>query len=283
MRALSAPARAIFLHMSAAVGAAASTTARSGVSIRQFPCRSDNYGFLLRDEASGLTAAIDTPDAGAVVKVCEAAGWTLTHVLNTHHHADHTGGNNELKSRYGCEIIGCDADRRRIPGIDRGVSAGDEFKLGSTSVHVLDVSGHTIGHIAYHLPEERIVFVGDSLFALGCGRLFEGTPEMAWASLQRLAALPAETAVFCAHEYTQANAKFALSVDPSNASLKQRAAEIDAARRDGKPTVPTTIRAELETNPFLRAQSAAIRELLGMRESSDVDVFAEIRRRKDAF
>mmetsp|Transcript_15132 Transcript_15132/g.51090 ORF Transcript_15132/g.51090 Transcript_15132/m.51090 type:complete len:284 (-) Transcript_15132:186-1037(-) len=258
-------------------------TSAAGLVIEQFPCRADNYGYLVHDAASGTTAAVDTPDAAAVMSVCGENNWKLTHILNTHHHNDHVGGNSELKSHYGCAIIGPAADKHRIPGMDRGVSEGETFSLGAHPVHVIDVKGHTTGHIAFHLPKDSLVFVGDSLFVLGCGRLFEGTPAMAWESLQKLAKLPRETVVFCAHEYSQANARFSLTVDPENEALRARAAQIDARRKEGLPTVPTTIGEELETNPFLRPAADTVRAALAMAGKADADVFAEIRARKDRF
>lgn len=256
-------------------------TLPSGLIIEQFPCLDTNYGYVLR--GGDVTAAIDSPDATAIKTVCDENGWKLTHILNTHHHGDHVGGNLELKALYGCTVVGPEADRHRIPGIDVGVEAGSRFALGSIEVHVLDVKGHTTGQVAFYLPHEQVVFCGDALFVLGCGRLFEGTPAMAHESLCRLGRLPPETVVFCAHEYSQANARFALSVDPDHEPLKARAASIDAKRSEGLPTVPTTIGEELETNPFLRTASDAIRQKLGMPKEDDAEVFAELRRRKDRF
>jgi len=277
--------------LGAVLGMATSTTVSSSVparvptstrvSVRQFPCLRDNYGFLIHDVASGATAAIDTPDAASVSRACEKAGWTLTHILNTHHHDDHAGGNLELKAKFGCKVVAAEADRARIPGIDEGVKGGDSLQLGETRVDVIDVPGHTTGHIAFHLPNEKMAFVGDALFALGCGRLFEGTPAMAKESLERLARLPPETLVFCAHEYTQTNARFSLGVDPNNPALVARAHEIDDMRAAGKPTVPTTIRLELDTNPFLRAHTESIRKTLGMERADDLAVFTELRNRRN--
>lgn len=267
--------------VSSNTGSSSSNMARR-LKVVQFPCLKDNYGFLLRDDEAGLTAAIDTPDARAVASACDKEGWQLTHIFNTHHHWDHAGGNEELKERYKCTIVAAEADRHRIPGIDLGVAGGQKFEFGQSEVRVIDVPGHTTGHIAYFVPKEEIVFVGDSLFVLGCGRLFEGTAAQAKESVERLAALPPETKVFCAHEYSQHNSRYALTVDPGNEALKRRAQEIDAARAVGTPTVPTTIKAELETNPFLRARSPAIREALGMAgEATDLEVFTELRKRRD--
>jgi hydroxyacylglutathione hydrolase len=245
------------------------------LTVRQFPCLSDNYGYLVRDEASGLTACIDTPDAGAIQAQLEAAGWGLDFILNTHWHSDHAGGNAELQKATGATIVG-PAEVRRIAPIDRVVDDGDVVELGETRLEVIACGGHTLGHIAYFDAGDRIAFVGDTLFALGCGRLFEGQPTQMWASLQRLAALPEDTAVYCAHEYTASNARFALSVD-SGPALARRAEAVFAARARGEPTVPTSIALERATNPFLRAP------LLAPDAGSPAEAFARIRAAKDAF
>src|SRR5580692_5928966 len=224
------------------------------LTVRQFPCLSDNYGFLVRDDATGKTACIDTPDAAAILRELKAAGWDLDFIFNTHWHADHAGGNAEIQAATGCVIVG-PGEVTRIAPLDREVHGGDTVELGETSFQVIETGGHTLGHIAYFDAADKIAFVGDTLFALGCGRLFEGQPAQMWASLSRLAALPDETAVYCAHEYTASNARFALSVDDGPA-LKARAAEVFAARERGEPTVPTTIAREKATNPFLLAGSA---------------------------
>ncbi|KAG8461369.1 hypothetical protein KFE25_010556 [Diacronema lutheri] len=260
----------------------ASTAARS-LRVEQFPCLKDNYGFLLRDDAAGLTAAIDTPDARAIAAECDKHGWQLTHILNTHHHHDHAGGNLELKGRYPkCIIVAAEADRHRIPGMDVGVAGGSCIPFGATELRVLEVPGHTTGHIAFHVEKEKLLFVGDALFALGCGRLFEGSAAQAKASVEELGSLPPDTVVYCAHEYTQTNARYALTVDPTNEALVRRAEQIDAARAQGKPTVPTTIALELATNPFLRSRSATIRHALELGDdASDLAVFTELRKRRD--
>jgi len=255
----------------------------SELSIRQFPCLSDNYGFLIHDAASGETATIDTPDPERILAEAKAAGWTITQIWNTHHHFDHAGGNAAIKAATGARIIAPAYESDRIPNIDQPVRDGDRVRLGRIEAEVMFTPGHTNGHVVYLLAGEHIAFVGDTLFALGCGRLFEGTPEQMLHSLSRLAALPDDTVVYCAHEYTQGNARFALSVDPDNAALQAYAAEVDAKRRRGEATVPTTIGAEKAANPFLRAADPAIRARLGLAGASDVAVFAEIRRRKDAF
>jgi len=249
------------------------------VTIRQFPCLSDNYGFLVRDDATGKTATVDTPDAGAVLAALKAEGWGLDFIFNTHWHPDHAGGNAEIKAATGCVIVG-PAEVTRIAPLDRTVIGGDVVALGETRFEVIETGGHTLGHIAYFDDADRVAFVGDTLFALGCGRMFEGQPAQMWASLSRLAALPEETAVYCAHEYTAANARFALSVDPDPA-LKARAEQVFAARERGEATVPTTIGLEKATNPFLRAPLLAAR--VGKAGAPDHEAFAAIRAAKDVF
>jgi hydroxyacylglutathione hydrolase len=237
------------------------------LTVRQFPCLSDNYGFLAHDDASGETACIDTPDAAAILRELDELGWRLSLILNTHWHPDHAGGNAEVKAKTGATIV-APPEVTRISPIDRQVAAGDVVALGETEFQVIDTGGHTLGHITYYDAADGIAFVGDTLFALGCGRLFEGTPEQMWASLSRLAALPGDTAVYCAHEYTASNARFALSID-QDAVLRARADEVFAARERGEPTVPTTIAREIATNPFLKAGGAKR--------------FGEVRAAKDAF
>jgi len=245
------------------------------LTVHQFPCLSDNYGFLVRDEATGKVATIDTPDADAILGQLDALGWTLDLILNTHWHPDHAGGNEALKKATGATITG-PAEVTRIAPLDRVVRGGDVVMLGETRFAVIDAGGHTLGHIAYHDAADHIAFVGDTLFALGCGRLFEGTPEQMWDSLARVTDLPDDTTVYCAHEYTASNARFALSVDDDPA-LKARAEAVFAARERGEATVPTTIAAEKATNPFLRAP------LLRPEAGSPAQAFAEIRAAKDSF
>ena len=251
------------------------------LDIHLFPCLDDNYGVLINDPATGVTASIDAPDADDVRAALKQKGWTLTHILTTHHHHDHTGGNAELKAETGCKIIGPRGEAAKIPGLDEAVGEGDTFKLGSVEVKVIETPGHTLGHITYYIPAASVAFAGDTLFALGCGRVFEGTPEMMYASLQKLAALPGDTTVYCGHEYTLSNAKFALTIEPENKALQERMNEITALRADGKPTVPTTIAQELTTNPFLRAHVPAIQQHLNMAGAPNWQVFAEIRERKN--
>ena len=238
------------------------------LDVRLFPCLFDNYGFLVRDAATGAVATVDTPDADAILAALEQSGWgRLDLILNTHWHPDHTQGNAALKAATGCEIVGPDEVRRAAP-LDRVVRGGDVVSLGDTALEVTDTPGHTLGHIVYRDPAGAQAFVGDTLFALGCGRLFEGTPGQMWDSLQKLAAWPDDTTVWCAHEYTAANARFALSLD-DGAPLAARAAAVFAARERGQPTVPTTIGAEKAFNPFLGA--------------ADVADFAARRAAKDSF
>ena len=253
------------------------------LEVYQFPCLSDNYGFLIHDPLEAVTAAIDTPDARAINQALEEKGWRLTHILNTHHHLDHAGGNLALKKEWQCTIVGARDDAARIPGIDIQLGEGEIYTFGRHAARVFDVSGHTLGHIAYYFPEASKLFCGDALFALGCGRLFEGSPAQMWQSLQKLIALPDDTSVYCAHEYTQANAAFALSVEPQNSALQQRAKTIDALRAKNLPTVPTSIGIEKATNPFLRPMSLDLQANLDMTGAELVDVFAETRHRKDIF
>lgn len=251
--------------------------------IHQFPCRSDNYGFLAHDPDTGLTASIDTPDRNAINAGLAEKGWQLSHILNTHHHVDHTEANLQLKEQWECTIVGATNDAERIPGIDIQVANDEEFSLGASKAKVLEVPGHTSGHIAFYFAGEGIAFVGDTLFALGCGRLFEGTPSMMWKSLQKLMTLPNETLVYCGHEYTRANAKFALTIEPANERLKARSDEINTLRANNLPTVPTTIGLERATNPFVRPESRNIQTTIGLPGADALTVFSEIRRLKDNF
>lgn len=258
-------------------------TEHNQLQIQQFACLQDNYGFLIHDPRADLTAVVDTPDVAAIETVLDVKGWRLTHILNTHHHWDHAGGNLELKQKTGCTIAGPRADAERIPGIDVQVGEDDVFMFGSHGAQVFDTPGHTRGHIVYHFAEDKAAFVGDTLFALGCGRLFEGSPRQMWTSLQKLMDWPDQTKVYCAHEYTQANARFAITVEPQNEDLVARVEEVDRLRAQGVATVPTTIGLEKKTNPFLRPMSTDLQQTIGMLEAPLVDVFAETRRRKDTF
>ncbi len=255
----------------------------SELTIHMFPCLADNYGYLLHDAESNTTAAVDTPDAEEIAAQLETKGWRLTHILNTHHHADHAGGNLELKRRTGCTIVGPRADAARSPGIDVAVGEGDVVALGKHRARVFDTPGHTRGHIVYWFAEARAAFVGDTLFALGCGRLFEGTPSQMWSSLQKVMSWPDDTRIYCAHEYTQSNARFALTVEPQNPVLQARAARVAQLRAQGIATVPSTLGEERATNPFLRAQSQDLRATIDLAAAPDVEVFAKTRALKDAF
>ena len=239
------------------------------LEIVRIPVLSDNYVWLVHEPASGETLVVDPAVADPVLAAAEARGWRISQIWNTHWHGDHTGGNAAIKAATGCRVTGPAAEADRIPTLDRRVGEGDMVALGAVEARVLEVPAHTAGHIAYHLSDESVVFVGDTLFAMGCGRLFEGSAGQMYANLKRLAALPPETAVYCAHEYTLSNGRFALTVEPENAELAARMARVEAARRAGEATVPTTIALERATNPFIRASS--------------VEAFAERRLGKDVF
>jgi hydroxyacylglutathione hydrolase len=239
--------------------------------------------YLIHEPVSRATAVIDPPQAEPVLEALAERDWVLTHILNTHHHWDHVGGNLALKGATGCLILGSKRDRLRIPGIDRTVKEGDRVAVGAAVARVLDVPGHTAGHIAYWFAEDDALFCGDTLFAMGCGRLLEGSAEEMWASLSRLKQLPPATRVFCAHEYTQSNGRFALTVEPDNKALIARMRRVDELRSHQLPTVPSTLAEELETNPFLRVESPTMRRAVGLDNAPGVAVFAEIRRRKDLF
>jgi len=258
-------------------------TQYGSLEVHQFACLDDNYGYLLHDHDEQLTACIDTPDVSAIEAALRETGWQLTHIFNTHHHFDHAGGNLQLQKKTGAVIIGPHAEAARIPGIDIQLSDGDEYRFGKHRVIAYATPGHTLGHIVYYCAEAGIAFVGDTLFSLGCGRLFEGTPEQMWQSLQKLLALPDATIVYCAHEYTQSNARFALTVEPHNRALIERAAQVAQLRAANLPTVPTSIGLERRTNPFLRPDSTNLRATLGMLNADNAAVFAETRRRKDKF
>ncbi len=255
----------------------------SELEVYQFRCRSDNYGYLLHDPDSGATAAIDTPDGAAVVRALDHTGWSLSHILNTHHHFDHVDGNLELKANTGCRIIGGHRFAEKIPGLDETVGEGDFVSFGAHKLKVLETPGHTLGHIVYVADHPKLAFTGDTLFSLGCGRLFEGTSQQMWTSLQKLLELPQETLIYCAHEYSLSNAEFALEIEPENDELQDMAERIRNQCRQRQPTVPTLLSEERAANPFLRPDSAVIRKRLGMENAADDEVFAEIRRRKDAF
>ena len=256
------------------------------LQIHQFACLDDNYGFLVHNPASGETACIDTPDADAYLREAAAKGWRITQIWNTHWHPDHAGGNEAIKAAVqnqggGCTVTAPAGDAAKIAAVDHTVDQGDTVHLGAFAAQVINVGGHTLGHIAYYLPDAKVAFVGDSLFALGCGRMFEGTPEQFWTSLGRLKALPGETTLYCAHEYTASNARFAVHADPDNAALAAYAEEITARRARNEPTVPFGLARELATNPFLRADDAGVQARWG--SGDDVATFAALREAKNNF
>jgi len=251
--------------------------------IFQYPYMNDNYGVLVYSSETGETAAIDAGDGDALLGALDKKGWKLTHLLITHHHGDHTAGLMAVKGATNCQVYGPAASRGKVDGVDRFFGDGDQFGFGGETVSVIATPGHTLDMINFYFAGQKTVFTGDTLFTLGCGRVFEGTPQMMWESLSKLAKLPPETIVYSSHEYTLANAKFAVSIDPENKALIRRKAEMEKLRAEGLATVPSTIGAELETNPFLRAGNLEIRKRLGMEAASDSEVFAEIRKRKDNF
>jgi len=250
----------------------------------QFPCLKDNYGALIHDSRSGATASIDAPDADAVIAAARSQGWTVTDLWITHHHADHTQGLPGLKAAFpNLRVVGPAKEAARIGALDLAVEEGAYVKLGHLEARVIETPGHTAGHIVYVFDEDEIAFCGDTLFSLGCGRVLETPLSVMWDSLLKLAALPGETQVYCGHEYTEANARFALTIEPGNADLKERVATVTALRAEGKPTLPTTISLELATNPFLRAEQESVQAAVGMPGADPSQVFAEIRGRKDRF
>lgn len=253
------------------------------LEIEQFICRSDNIGILIHDPVNNLTAAIDAPEEAPILTALQRRGWVLDYIFTTHHHYDHIEANFALKQKYGLTIYGPRAESHKIPGIDVTLNDGDSFRFGQFEVQVLSTPGHTKGEISYYIPQAKVVFTGDTLFSLGCGRLLEGTPEQMFQSLKILSALPADTAIYCGHEYSASNARFALTIDPDNKALQQRAAEITSLREANRLTLPTTITQELETNPFLRTSSVQIRAHLSMPDASDEQVFTRIRALKDNF
>ena len=245
------------------------------------PCLSDNYAFLVHNAATKETALFDAPEAEPIQAALDARGWTLTDILITHHHWDHIDGLEPL--RKNARVIGGQADVHRLPALDLAVAEGDTITVCGQATDVIDVSGHTIGHIAFYMPDAGFAFTADSLMALGCGRLFEGTPAQMWESLQKLRALPDDTVICSGHEYTENNARFAASLDPDNRDLISRIKGIAAARAAGKPTVPSTLTLEKRTNPFLRADLPEFKSVMGMADASAVDVFTKVRALKDTF
>lgn len=246
-----------------------------------FLCLKDNYGVLLHDPANGATAAIDAPEAAPVETALKTTGWLLSDILVTHHHADHTGGIAELKERYGCRVVAPRGEAARIPLVDATVREDDEVRVGALRGRVLETPGHTAGHISYFFPADKLAFVGDTLFSIGCGRVIEGTAEMMWQSLLKLRALPDNTRIYCGHEYTKANIRFAKTVEPVNAALKERETEVEKLLAAGQPTIPSIMRAEKAANPFLRADVPEVAKSVGLTGDPAWKVFAEIRERKN--
>lgn len=257
-------------------------TLLSDLEIVTIPCLNDNYAYLLRT-ADGAMAVIDAPEAAPIAAELDRQGWGLDWIWLTHHHGDHVGGVADLVARYGAKIAGAAVDADRLPTLDLSLHEGEKVALGQAQAVVIDVSGHTVNHIAFHFPRAKAVFTGDSLFVLGCGRVFEGTHAMMWASLSKLARLDPDTTVWCGHEYTLSNLKFARSIEPDNAALAEQGAIIEAARAEGLPTVPSTIGRELAANPFLRAKEPRLQAAVGLDGADAAAVFGEVRRRKDAF
>lgn len=252
-------------------------------SIHLFKCLSDNYGVLIHDPVTKATAAIDAPETAAVEKALAETGWKLTDILVTHHHADHTDGIKALKEKYRCRVVAPAAEADKIPAVDETVREGDTVKVGSLTAKVIETPGHTAGHISYWFEADKVAFVADTIFSIGCGRVIEGTYPMMWNSIAKLRALPDDTRLYCGHEYTLANIKFALTIEPNNAALKARAVEAEQQVKAGKPTIPTTLKAEKAENPFLRADVPEVASLLGMSGKSAAEVFGEIRERKNKF
>jgi hydroxyacylglutathione hydrolase len=250
--------------------------------VHQFMCLEDNFGVLVHDPATGATASIDVPEAGPVLDALNQKGWALTHILVTHHHKDHIGGVDEVRARFpGATLVGPAPDQARVPGADVYLGEGDEVAVGALRGTVIETPGHTSGHVVYFFPQEKLLFAGDTLFAMGCGRAFEKPAQVLHDSVMKLAALPGDTQVYCGHEYTLSNARFALKVDPENETLKQRVAQVEAMRAADEATLPTTIAVEKETNPFFRAADPSIQQTLGMTGAAPADVFAELRERKN--
>jgi hydroxyacylglutathione hydrolase len=249
--------------------------------IRLFPCLSDNFGYLIHDDATKATASIDAPEAGPIVKALEREGWKLTDILITHHHGDHVGGVAELKKKYGCRVVAPHDKSTKIANADLRVGNGDVVKVGNLLARVLETPGHTLDHISYVFDGEKTLFAADTLFSIGCGRVFEGSYPMMWDSLLKLRALPDDFKLYCGHEYTASNVKFALSVDSDNAALKARAAEVTRLRGENKPTIPSLLGEEKKTNIFLRADDPSVAIKLHMKGASAAEVFGELRERKN--
>ena len=253
------------------------------VEVVTVPCLNDNYAYLVRDEGTGQVALVDAPEARPIIEALDERGWQLDQIWITHHHGDHIDGVEELRERYHPTVVGHVKDRARLPKLDKELSEGERVSLGETVARVVDVSGHTIGHIAFILDADKVAFTADSLMALGCGRVFEGTHAMMWESLSKLMDLSPETKVYSGHNYGQANGRFALSIEPENDALRERIERIKQADEKGVPIVPATLEEELATNPFLRATEPSVKAAVGLEGADDAAVFGEVRRRKDAF
>ncbi len=253
------------------------------VEIRLVPCLSDNYAVILHEADTNTTVLIDAPEAAPIEKALDASGWKLTHMLITHKHGDHVEGIAPLKKKYGATVIGPRGEANEIPMIDTKVAEGDVVSVGNMKAKVFETPGHTAGHIVFWFEKEKLLFAGDTLFALGCGRCFERPPATLWESILKIRDLPGDTRLYCGHEYTLSNAKFSVTVDPKNAALKKRFAEIEKARAEGRPTVPSLMSVERETNPFLRPDHPDVAEAVGMRGADPAAVFTELRERKNSF
>ncbi len=253
------------------------------LEITIIPCLSDNYAYLLHEPEKDVWALVDAPEAAPIRKAVDAAGGRLDQILITHHHSDHIEGVPELVAAYGAKTVGHARDAARLPKLDHALNEGDTWAVGGETTTVIDVSGHTIGHIAFHFPGAKAMFTADSLMALGCGRVFEGTMLMMWESLSKLMALPEDTRIYSGHNYGKANGAFALTIEPGNADLKDRIARIAAADAAGAPIVPATLAEEFATNPFLRAREESVKAAVGLPGGDEAAVFAEVRRRKDRF
>src|SRR6201993_193973 len=245
------------------------------------PCLSDNFGYLIHDPATKATASIDAPEAGPIIKALEREGWTLTDILITHHHHDHVGGVAELKQKYGCRVVGPHDRTTKIANVDLRVGNGDVVKVGNLTARVLETPGHTLDHVAYVFDNEKALFAADTLFSIGCGRVFEGTHTMMWDSLLKLRALPDDFRLYCGHEYTASNVKFALTVEPDNPALKARAEQVKRLRAENRPTIPVTLGEEKKANVFLRADEPAVAQRLHMKGADAVEIFRELRERKN--
>jgi hydroxyacylglutathione hydrolase len=249
--------------------------------ISVFTCLTDNFGYLVHDGASGATASIDAPEAAPIIKALDERGWKLTDILITHHHGDHVGGVAELKQRYGCRVVAPHDKTSRIADVDQRVANGDVVKIGDLLARVVETPGHTLDHISYVFDNDKALFAADTLFSIGCGRVFEGNAPMMWESLLKLRALPDDFRLYCGHEYTASNVRFALSVDPDNAALRARADEVARLRADNKPTIPVLLGEEKKANVFLRADDPVIAARLHMKGASAAQVFGELRERKN--